>query len=259
MGQYNTGSVTLVNGSPVVTGQSTAFLTNVSIGDLFKRLNQNTLYEVASVDSDTQIQLSANYAGSGESAASYTITRNFTPNFNIPEISSGDRDWPYVLTRGLRIIDAGLQVASTGGKLLTDENGVVLTDENDIPLITEIPYNKQPDVYTAGTGAITLTMEILESLIIVAAPNAPRAYTLDTGANFEADGAFDDNDAFDWTIINIDTASASNIITVTASEGHTIVGNPLVASSYSTTVHNSSATFRTRKTATNTFVTYRIS
>ena len=102
-------------------------------------------------------------------------------------------------------------------------------------------------------------MEILESLIIVAAPNAPRAYTLDTGANFEADGAFDDNDAFDWTIINTDTASASNIITVTASEGHTIVGNPLVASSHSTTVHNSSATFRTRKTATNTFVTYRIS
>ena len=127
MAQYNTGSVTLTHDSPVVTGQNTAFLTNVSIGDLFKRLNQNTLYEVAAIDSDTQLQLSANYAGSGESAASYTITRNFTPNFNIPEISSGDRDWPYVLTRGLRIIDAGLQVASTGGKLLTDENGAADT------------------------------------------------------------------------------------------------------------------------------------
>lgn len=259
MGQYNTGSVTLVNGSPVVTGQSTAFLTNVSIGDLFKRQNQNVLYEIASVDSDTQIQLSANYAGSGESAASYTITRNFTPNLTLPEISSGDKDWPYVLTRALRILDAQIQVAIAGGSVLVSENNQVLVDENGLPISTTASPTAQPDPTVTGTGAITLTIAYLLTRIIVAAPSAPRAYTLDTGANCEAGGTFFDDDSFEWTIINTDTASASNVITVTASSGHTIVGNPLVASSHSTTVHNSSATFRTRKTTTNTFVTYRIS
>jgi len=43
----------------------------------------------------------------------------------------------------------------------------------------------------------------------------------------------------------------SNAFTVTAATGHTIVGAAAVAAS-------SSGLFRTRKTAANTFVTYRI-
>ena len=55
------------------------------------------------------------------------------------------------------------------------------------------------------------------------------------------------NDSFDWSAI----ATGANSFTVTASTGHTIVGSGVVA-----TV--TSGRFRTRKTAANTFVTYRL-
>jgi len=56
------------------------------------------------------------------------------------------------------------------------------------------------------------------------------------------------NDSFDWSVI----ATGANAFTVTAAAGHTIVGGAVVA-----TV--TSGLFRTRKTAANTFVTYRLS
>ena len=55
-------------------------------------------------------------------------------------------------------------------------------------------------------------------------------------------------DSVDWTVI----ATGANAFTVTAASGHTLVGTAAVA-----TV--TSGRFRTRKTATDTFVTYRIS
>jgi hypothetical protein len=108
------------------------------------------------------------------------------------------------------------------------------------------------------TGAVSLTIAKLLTKLITAAPSDARAYTLDTGANCEAGAAFSINDSFDWVLINTESAAADHIITLTASSGHTIIGNPLVLPSEATTVHNSSAIFRTRKTALNTFVTYRI-
>lgn len=105
LSQYRTGTVTLASGEAVVIGQGTTFLSNVQAGDLFKKQNQNSIYEVGSVDSNTQITLTSKYVGSGESGVTYSITRDFTPNMSLPEISSGDRDWPYLLTRALRLID----------------------------------------------------------------------------------------------------------------------------------------------------------
>jgi hypothetical protein len=57
------------------------------------------------------------------------------------------------------------------------------------------------------------------------------------------------NQAMEWTVINL--ASATHAITVTANTDHTVVGNMVVAA-------NSSARFASRKTAANTFITYRI-
>lgn len=108
MGQYRTGSVTLFSGEAVVTGQGTAFLSNVAAGNLFKKIGESALYEVGSVDSDGQITLTSKYVGSGESGVSYAITKDFTPNFSLPEIGAGDRDWSYTLTRALRLIDTEL-------------------------------------------------------------------------------------------------------------------------------------------------------
>jgi len=119
---------------------------------------------------------------------------------------------------------------------------------------------KQPTP-TAETTAVTLTIAKLLTGIITAthAVGATQAYTLPTGALCDAWPAFITDDYFDWVLINL-SAAAADTVTVTADTGHTIVGNPIVQSAHATTggIYGNSATFRTRKTAASTFVTYRI-
>lgn len=66
-------------------------------------------------------------------------------------------------------------------------------------------------------------------------------------ASASINGAIAVGRAFDWVVINTGSGTA----TMTAGVGHTIVGLATVAAA-------TSARFRTRKTAANTFVTYRI-
>ena len=111
------------------------------------------------------------------------------------------------------------------------------------------------------TAAVTLTIANLLTGIIEATPTtgATRAYTLPTGSDVDAGVTMVADDSFDWCLINLQATAATDTITVTAaSSGHTIVGNAIVASANASRIDGSSAIFRTRKTAANTFVTYRI-
>ena len=119
----------------------------------------------------------------------------------------------------------------------------------------------------AQTVAATLTIANLMTGIVTGthAAGATAAYVLPTGTLTDA-GVLDNagrklevGDAFDWVLINL-SAAAVDTITLTAGTDHTIVGNPIVQSAHSTTggIYGNSAQFRTRKTAANTFVTYRI-
>ena len=63
MSQYKTGTATVTNGSATVTGTNTLWLANVTAGDSFTVAGDAVMYDVASVDSDTQITLSVAYAG----------------------------------------------------------------------------------------------------------------------------------------------------------------------------------------------------
>lgn len=115
---------------------------------------------------------------------------------------------------------------------------------------------------TVKTVANTLTIAELLTKIITATPTATgatAAYTLPTGALIDAGVTMEAGDSFDWTIIN-SALAAADTITVTADTGHTIVGGPIVQSLHATTggITGYSAQFRTRKTAADTFVTYRI-
>lgn len=60
---YNTGTVGVTNGSPIVTGASTLWTANVDTGQGFIGPDF-ALYEIASVDSDAQLTLKTNYRGS---------------------------------------------------------------------------------------------------------------------------------------------------------------------------------------------------
>jgi len=105
---------------------------------------------------------------------------------------------------------------------------------------------------TAITATSTLTIAQLLTNIITVTSAIAVSLTLPTGTLTDAGilaGALPINTAFDFTIINL--GSSVGIVTLVAGTDHTIIGLatiPIV----------SQATFRTRKTAANTYVTYRI-
>lgn len=91
----------------------------------------------------------------------------------------------------------------------------------------------------------TLTAAMILSGIVTSTAGAAVAATLDTGAIMDTNIDMNIGDSFDWSVI----VTGANAFTVTASAGHTLVGNVVVAA-------NSSARFRTRKTAVGTYITY---
>lgn len=105
---------------------------------------------------------------------------------------------------------------------------------------------------TAKAASATLTIAELLTLIITTSGTAAISLTLPTGTL--TDGgisapAMPINGCFDWSIIN--TGTSSGAVTLLAGTAHTIVGAAVVAI-------GTSAGYRTRKTAANTYVTYRI-
>ena len=105
---------------------------------------------------------------------------------------------------------------------------------------------------SAINASATLTVAQLLTRIITTNSAIAVAFTLPTGTLTDAgilNGQLLVNQAFDWTIIN--TGSSVGIITVSGGTNNTLVGSGTIAIV-------TSATFRTTKTATNTFVTYRI-
>ena len=110
------------------------------------------------------------------------------------------------------------------------------------------------------TTAVTLTIADLLTGIIVSTPTeGATAYTLPTGTLCDGGATFAVDTCIDWSIINLG-ADADDIITVTAGDDHTVVGQMAVASNNAATgaIHGNAAIFRTRKTAAATFCTYRI-
>lgn len=105
MSQYTAGLVTVTNNSQTVTGTNTQWLANVSAGDLFIVFQSGVSYQVAAVNSDTQLTLNANYAGVTEANVQYVIARDFTPNHNIPLINRGDIETATIFRRAMQIID----------------------------------------------------------------------------------------------------------------------------------------------------------
>ena len=104
----------------------------------------------------------------------------------------------------------------------------------------------------AQTATGTLTIANLQTSIITVTSATAVSLTLPTGTLTDSSiigGVSAANISFDWSIINL--GSASGAVTLVAGTGHTIVGGTGVPIS-------TSARFRTRKTATNTYVTYRL-
>lgn len=97
------------------------------------------------------------------------------------------------------------------------------------------------------TGAVSATA--IQGGIVTSTTAAAVAGTVPTGAVMDAAVQWSVGDSVDWSVI----ATGANAFTVTAAaSGHTLVGSGVVATL-------TSGVFRTRKTAVDTFITYRMS
>ena len=112
-------------------------------------------------------------------------------------------------------------------------------------------FNQQP-APTAKSASATLTIVELLTGIVTTSGTSAITLTLPTGTLTDAGvtaPALPVNGCFDWAVIN--TGTSAGAVTLAAGTGHTLVGSAAIAI-------GSSAGFRTRKTAGNTFVSYRV-
>jgi len=148
MAQYKIGSVTVTNGSQTITGLSTTWLADIAAGDIFTVIGSNVWYEVGSVDSDTQITLAANYAGSTASSQGYAITRDFTPLSGLPYVTSGDIETAAVIKRAMLMLDS----TPGGGNIIpfaSEHNA-----DGSHKAITVNTINASGDVTIAGVSVV---------------------------------------------------------------------------------------------------------
>lgn len=109
MSQYKIGTVTVTNGSNVVTGSGTLWSTNVFLGNSFNISLEDAIYSILAINSDTEIILNTNYVGSSGSSLAYQICTDFTPNLGLYETDFYDADWPILLKhRTIRKIDEAI-------------------------------------------------------------------------------------------------------------------------------------------------------
>ena len=107
MAQYQVGTASVTQGTNIVTGVGTSWLSKVSVGDTFKVYGVAAIYGIISVDSDTQIKISPNYAGISVAGSSYQLTTDWTPNLGLAEIHAGDSEFAFHLTQEvIRKLDA---------------------------------------------------------------------------------------------------------------------------------------------------------
>ena len=112
-------------------------------------------------------------------------------------------------------------------------------------------FSQQPTP-TALAATATLTVAQLLTGIVTTSGTVAITLTLPTGTLSDAGivaPALPQGGCFDWAVIN--TGTSAGAVTLAAGTGHTLVGGASVAI-------GTSAGFRTRKTAANTFVTYRM-
>jgi hypothetical protein len=88
------------------------------------------MYDVASVDSDTQITLSAPYAGTTASGVVYAIGTGFTVPDNFPEMSQGDIETATIFTRAMRKIQGKITGIESN---TTNEIGQAVNDHVALP------------------------------------------------------------------------------------------------------------------------------
>jgi hypothetical protein len=141
---------------------------------------------------------------------------------------------------------ATIVIEAVGALPVFYEVGVTpIVQQGRIPAFVQVT----PAVIADG-GSMVATAADLLSGIVTATPTVGRNVALPTGANMDLASEFLINDSFEWSVITL----AAFALTITnAASGHTLIGSGATAAT-----SGSAARFRTRKTAADTFVSYRV-
>jgi hypothetical protein len=125
-------------------------------------------------------------------------------------------------------------------------------------VITENIGRRAQPTPTAMTVTANITPAGLLSGLIIGthAAGATQTYTLPAGATLDAAFEIDVDESIDWALINASAAAPDTITVAQAGADHTIVGAAVVVSANGAPANT--AMYRTRKTAADTFVTYRM-
>jgi len=151
------------------------------------------------------------------------------------------------LTSGTPAFRIGTEKGSAGGtarELEWQTDGITR-----VQISRDGYYRYSQPAPAAVNATATLTIANIQDGIITTTTAAPVDMTLPTGANVEGGFAVNANNlTFEWSVIN----TGSNAATILANTDHTIVGADAVAA-------GTTGRFATRRTAANTYVTYRLS
>ena len=109
MAQVRRGFVDVTNGSNIVTGTNTNWTLDVDEGDLFIVDEDTVPYHIASVESNTQILISANYAGTTKSDHEYVIHKSYSPVNKYPFPERADVNTATIVKDALLLIDSDTQ------------------------------------------------------------------------------------------------------------------------------------------------------
>ena len=125
-------------------------------------------------------------------------------------------------------------------------------------VITENIGRRAQPTPTAMTVTANITPAGLLSGLIIGthAAGATQTYTLPAGALLDAAVELDIDESVDWALINASAAAPDTITVAQAGADHTIIGAAVVVSANGAPANT--AMYRTRKTAADTFVTYRL-
>ncbi len=92
LNQWYRGTVTVTNGSDVVTGKDTKWNLYIQEGQTFKIKDEPVIYIIKSVDGDEQLTLETTYKGETKTDYEYQVTRCFTSTMQLGGIFVGDKD-----------------------------------------------------------------------------------------------------------------------------------------------------------------------
>lgn len=144
-------------------------------------------------------------------------------------------------TPGANDMPGRLVFSTTGDGSASPTEAIRITNDR------VIAYNQAAPAAVNATA--TLTVANLKTGIITSTSAAATDMTLPTGTLTEGGfAALYDNFTFEWSVIN----TGPSLVRVLAGTAHTIVGSGSVAT-------GTSGRFASRRTAANTFVTYRLS